>query len=220
MYAVGTPSFSLRRTLGTVSLATTLCLAAGTSLAQQSTLRSSTPSGNTPTPVPTQPAAPAAAPAAAGTPAATTGGQQIDSQSIGDWVVNCGVNDQGKKLCLLLQQQVKSDTRERVLAVELRAAPQGGAVGVLALPFGLDLQRGVQLTLDGKPLGKPLTFRTCVPGGCLVPLNFDAAGLAQLRKGKALATPAYTADGGQSVPFSVSLDGLSAAFDHAIAQAK
>lgn len=219
MYAVGTTPFSLRRTLGAVSLATALCLAAGASQAQQSTLRSSASSGNTPTPVPTQPA-PAAAPAAAGTPAPAAGGQQIDSQSIGDWVVNCGVNDQGKKLCLLLQQQVKSDTRERVLAVELRTAPQGGAVGVLALPFGLDLQRGVQLTLDGKPLGKPLSFRTCVPGGCLITLNFDAATLAQLRKGKALASPAYTADGGQQVPFSVSLDGLNAAFDRAIAQAK
>lgn len=139
------------------------------------------------------------------------GGASSLQETYQDWLVAC-VQKQTKH-CALSQQQSQKDG-QRVLAVELTANADGKtATGALVLPFGLALDTGVTLQIDDKPAQKPLRFSTCLAGGCVVPLSFDAQFLTALRAGETLKATAMTANSNQAVPLSMSLKGFSTAFD-------
>ncbi|MDP2781441.1 invasion associated locus B family protein [Devosia sp.] len=59
-------------------------------------------------------------------------------------------------------------------------------------------------------------FRTCLPGGCLVDIAFDALTVESLKSGNVLNINA-TADGRQEMTLSVSLTGFSSAYDRVVA---
>lgn len=163
----------------------------------------------------------AAGAASAGTARAQTapafpGGAQSVSEAFQDWQVTCTM-PQGAKRCVVSQQQLDGRTRQRVLAVELQ--PKGEKVeGVLFLPFGLFLEKGVALKLGEADLAA-LRFSTCLPQGCVVPLAFDQRTLPQLRKADALRVNAAN-DAGQTQTFSISLKGFGPALDRAAALLK
>lgn len=127
-----------------------------------------------------------------------------------DWQVSCQVIDNAKR-CALSQQQVQQNG-QRVLAVELQQTRDGKLNGSLILPFGLLLDQGVTLAIDDKSPGQPLRFRTCLPGGCLVPLSLEPAMLTNLRAGATLKIQATSADG-PAIPLALSLKGFAAAAD-------
>jgi invasion protein IalB len=143
-----------------------------------------------------------------------------------DWVVGCAMQEQGQnkppvKVCSLSQEQFDQRTRQRVLAVELRPGKTARDVtkATFILPFGLDLQKGVTLSLDeSAPIGVH-QIRTCLPAGCLLDVDLDAAALASFNKAKLLKLNA-TADGGQQTSFSISLKGFPGAFARAVELAK
>jgi len=146
--------------------------------------------------------------AAAG--ATLPGGASSLNETYKDWRVAC-VQQGAAKRCVLSQVQAQQNG-QRVLAVELNA-PNGNTVaGTLVLPFGLALDAGVAFQIDDKPPMQPVRFRTCLPGGCMVSLNFDAPRLVALRSGTTLKVKA-TADGGAAAPFSISLQGFATALD-------
>ncbi|CEJ10040.1 Invasion associated locus B (IalB) protein [bacterium YEK0313] len=138
------------------------------------------------------------------------GGASSLSETYGSWRVRCIQNGPTKR-CVLSQIQARPN-RQRVLAIELDA-PAGNAVsGTLILPFGLALGSGVTFQIDEKPAMRPIRFRTCLPAGCLVDVAFDGPTLAALRAGAVLKVQAM-ADGGGTVPFSISLQGFGTALD-------
>jgi invasion protein IalB len=146
------------------------------------------------------------------------GGANTLNETHGDWSIACaiqtGQDGVKTKLCALSQQQIAGQTRQRVLAIELR--PEGDSVsGALVLPFGLALQQGVTYQLDDGALGSPQYFRTCLPAGCLIDLDFDARTVASLKAGQMLKVKTH-ADGGQEMVFSVSLTGFSSAYDRVV----
>jgi invasion protein IalB len=149
------------------------------------------------------------------------GGASSLRENHGDWVVSCTAQAQDGhniKLCAISQEQTATDSRQRVLAIELK--PEGtGVSGTLLLPFGLALDQGATFQIDDNPAGPPQKFRTCIPAGCLVPVSFDARMLAALRKGAQLKVKTV-ADGGKDAPFAISLKGFPNAFDRAAALAK
>jgi invasion protein IalB len=149
------------------------------------------------------------------------GGATSLRENHGDWVVTCSIQQQnGKsaKLCGLGQEQADQNSRQRVLAIELR--PEGAnATGILILPFGLALDQGASFQIDDGPASPVQKFRTCLPAGCLVPVNFDARTLAALRKGNQLKVKTV-ADGGKEAPFTISLKGFPGAFDRTTALQK
>ena len=158
-----------------------------------------------------QAAAPqAAAPAASPLP----GGASSLQETYQDWQVACVQQGTGKR-CALSQQQTDPQSRQRVLAVELTTVGDK-AEGLLVLPFGLALDKGVSLQIDDGPVGQPLRFRTCLPAGCLVPLSFDARTLASLRRGTVIKAKVAT-DDGRETTFSISLKGLAPALDRTAA---
>lgn len=157
-----------------------------------------------------------ATPGLAQAPAATLPGGASSLQETYDaWRVVCLQQGTAPR-CSVIQQQAQQ-SGQQVLAIELLAdAATKQLKGTLVLPFGLALAKGVSLSEGDKALGDSLAFSTCVPAGCIVPLTFDAATLARLRKGTSLKVMATAADGRQPVELPISLKGLAPAIDRII----
>jgi len=136
------------------------------------------------------------------------GGASTVQESYSDWRVNCAISGESK-VCSMIQQQTNRETGQRVLAIELRQA-EAGMNGALILPFGILLENGVTLQVDGGPVSDNLRFRTCFPTGCLVPLDFGSEFVSALVQGGQLNI-ATVAEGGNDISFAVSLRGFSAA---------
>lgn len=152
-----------------------------------------------------------AGPAFAQAPVSFPGGAQTVSEDFQDWRVRCAIQ-QGAKRCSVTQQQMDAKGQQRLLAVELQ--PKGDKVeGVLFLPFGLAVDKGVTFKLGDAPLATS-RFSTCVAQGCVVPLSFDAKALATLRKAPDLRIEAAV-DSGPTQAFIVSLKGFGPALDRA-----
>jgi invasion protein IalB len=158
-------------------------------------------------------AAPAPALATASADGATALRETYD-----DWTVVCAATPSGKT-CAMQQELRIKENNQRVLAIELRPAGTG-AEGALVLPFGLALDKGATLQIDDGAAGAPLTFRTCVPAGCVAPVSINARMLANLRKGAALKVKVTPDGGGAAMQWPVSLKGFSAAFDRTAAMVK
>jgi invasion protein IalB len=124
------------------------------------------------------------------------------------------------RICTMLQQLTVTQGGQRVLAIELRPSPAGtsggaanaSADGVMMLPFGLALSRGVSLQIDTVSL-PPVSIRTCLPAGCVAPLHFDAQAFAALRRAAALKVRVSPDDGGADAQWAISLKGFGPAFD-------
>ena len=156
-----------------------------------------------------------AAPAMAQQAVTLPGGASSVTETHGDWTVRCTVRQPDNRIgCIVQQEQVDNQSRQRLLAVEM-VPGNDGVLGTLILPFGLDLDKGITLAIDdGQPM-QTLRFRTCLPQGCLVPLSFTPDILPALKSGAALKV-ATIADGGAATPFSVSLTGFSSALARAL----
>jgi invasion protein IalB len=146
---------------------------------------------------------------------ALPGGATSLQETYKDWRVACTAPEGQAKQCAVSQQQAQ-ENGQRVLAIELATAANGSVIGTLVLPFGLRLDAGVALAVDQQTAQSPLRFSTCLPAGCLVPLNFDQTAIAALRGGTALKLKAMSNDG-QDVALSISLSGFSTALDRLVA---
>lgn len=143
-------------------------------------------------------------------PSGLPGGASSLNETYKDWRVACEQQGTAKK-CVLSQVQAQQNG-QRVLGVELNVPTSGAMSGVLVLPFGLLFDNGVTLQLDEKAPMAPLRYRTCLPNGCVVMLNFDAATTAALKTGTALKVK-VVADGGKEAQLSISLQGFDSALD-------
>lgn len=144
--------------------------------------------------------------------AATTlpGGATSLTEAHDDWTVRCDI-EQGSVHCAAQQEQLSSQTKQRVLAVEILPG-KGLLDGTLVLPFGLELSKGAVLKVDDKLTSPVLNFKTCLPSGCLVPLSIGADWEKAMRAGTKLAVVAQAVNG-QAANFSISLKGLAGALD-------
>lgn len=137
------------------------------------------------------------------------GGASSLQETYQDWSLSC--QSTPKVACAIAQQQTQQNG-QRVLAIELRNGAEGAVSGSLVLPFGLLLDSGVVLQIDDGPARDPLRFTTCLPAGCIVPLEFNAKTVAALRTGTTLAIKAKSMDQ-KDVALSISLKGVAAAQD-------
>lgn len=146
-------------------------------------------------------------------PASTLpGGASLVTEAHGDWTVTCTTPASGKQ-CAFSQALADSQSGQRVLMLELTPPQDGVVAGMLVGPFGLNFANGLALAVDGEALGAPLPFLTCIPTGCLVPLNFDSAQLDRIKAGTTLTATGTGADTQQPVPISVSLTGFTRALE-------
>ncbi len=143
------------------------------------------------------------------------GGATSLNETHGDWTVTC-MTAEGAVHCVLSQTLVRGENRQRVLAIELTAADNGQAAGgTLVLPFGLKLDQGAVLSIDEASFLPPLSFSTCLPAGCLIPLRFNQDAVTAMRVGTALKVKTTANDSGQEFNFSISLSGFNSALARA-----
>lgn len=140
------------------------------------------------------------------------GGASALNERHGSWAVNCALVETGKD-CSFSQAAGDSATGASLLAVELAVPAGDRAEGMMITTFGLRLDAGVQLAIDGQTLGGALPFLTCVSSGCLVPLAFDEVSLSALKVGTELEVTGIRVDTGQPVAVALSLAGFTAAFN-------
>lgn len=126
------------------------------------------------------------------------------------WQVVCQPDSSGKgKLCAMSQERSDSKSGQRVMAAELRPS-QDGLQATFIMPFGLALQAGVALQVDDNPPTPAIPFSTCVPAGCILPVNFDDKVVGVLRKASTLTMKIKTV-AGEDMALTFSLDGFTAA---------
>lgn len=142
--------------------------------------------------------------------ASLPGGASSLSETHGSWAVRCSLTDAGKH-CAFSQIAGNPGTGSSLVAMELGAPAGNTAEGLLLTAFGLRLDAGIQLGIDGQQLGSALPFLTCVQTGCLVPLDFDEVSLSALKVGTALEVTGVKVEDGQPVTVSLSLAGFTAA---------
>ena len=149
---------------------------------------------------------------------ALPGGATSLRETFEDWQVAC-VTQNNAKRCALGQEQF-GQNRQRVLAIELVPGDNNSLSGTLVMPFGLLFEPGITMQLDDKPFGKPLRVRTCVPAGCIVPLQFDTATSNALKGGATLKLTATPSESTTPVNFAISLKGFSSGLNRTVALAK
>jgi invasion protein IalB len=161
-------------------------------------------------------AAPLLAQTAQPVPQTLPGGASQLQETHGDWRVTCAQQGE-QRLCAMSQQNADKDSRQLVVAVELKPVSDR-LEGTLILPFGLAVTRPVSLQID-EGASMLLGFRTCVPLGCVVSLKFEPATVKALRTGTLLNVKA-TADSAQETTFRISLKGFGSAMDRTAALSK
>ena len=140
------------------------------------------------------------------------GGASAVSERHGTCSVDCALTEKGKD-CTFSQSAGNPDNGAALVAMELAAPAGNKAEGMLLTAFGLRLDAGIQLGIDGQQLGQALPFLTCVESGCLVPLAFDEVSLSALKVGTSLEITGIKVDGGQPVTVPLSLAGFTAAYN-------
>jgi len=140
-------------------------------------------------------------------------GASAITETYGDWIVKC-VIDNGVKLCTLSQMLSTKDTGQRIFAIEL--VPRDGKTeGNMLMPFGLKLDAGASLKLDGREF-EQARFSTCTAQGCLLPVSFLSVVTDTMSKAKTLTIAAQSINNAQAVIFNVPLNGFAAALDRTV----
>lgn len=136
-----------------------------------------------------------------------------------DWTLLCGIainGDTKTKICSMQQQQVqqqKDGQSQRLLAIDLQ--PEGKSLsGILVLPLGLKLEKGVMLQTEGWNLAAPTAYRTCLASGCIVDIKANEKMTAAMTKSMSLDVKVVT-DDGKDATFPISLDGFQNALNRA-----
>lgn len=142
------------------------------------------------------------------------GGATALNERHGDWTVSCSVAE-GRKDCGFTQSVGNSQTGQSLMAIELQAPQANAAEGMLVTAFGLRLDAGIELGVDGAPLIPAQPFLTCVQTGCVVPIRFDEVALTSLKLGKQLEINAVNVQNGEKITVPISLAGFSAAYNRA-----
>jgi invasion protein IalB len=139
--------------------------------------------------------------------------QTPEAQPPAAWRVECAGD--GKVLeCRAVQQVVQRETRQVVLSLAVRPAPDGktGAM-LMTLPLGLNLTEPVQVKVDNGVSDKQ-AIQTCTNVGCFVAMTLSDKLLAAMRTGTDLKITVQDANK-KPVEMSLPLLGFGLAFDKA-----
>ncbi len=129
-----------------------------------------------------------------------------------DWSLRC-LDSDGRYTCQMIQELSSSQSGERVVAFVIdKQKDSTDFAGTFILPFGLQLNAGVSVQVDGKLVFRAVPFSTCLPAGCLAPVDLTDAALQKLKAGRHLELSIKSMASQQLIPIEMSLAGFSAAF--------
>lgn len=170
-------------------------------------------------PQPTQQQQPAQQQAPQGQPQPGTN-PAAEGQRFGDWIERCTPNPPpgaspppaGKQnVCFLIQQVSDQNTRRPLLKITVGFfGPERRAGAVVAMPLGVPLARGLQVSVDGKEIDT-VPFQICERDGCQAFLPMDDAMVGAFKAG---STAQVKVESGQGQDFAlpISLNGFTAGF--------
>ena len=129
------------------------------------------------------------------------------------WRVEC--SGDGKTLdCRAVQQVFHRETRQLVVSVLVRPAPDGkSAAMVITLPLGLNLTEPVLVKVDNGATERQ-SIQTCTNVGCFVAMTLTDKLIAAMRTGSDLKITVQDANK-KPVEMSLPLLGFGIAFDKA-----
>lgn len=143
------------------------------------------------------------------------GGSSSLMETYDDWSVVC--QDQSNvTTCAVRQIQTSKQTNQTVLVIEILGAPNDKLGGFILLPLGLSLLQGAQLKIDEDAAGAAIAFTTCLPQGCLAPIDLGAEMTEKLRAGKSLTVNIIATNPAKPLMLPVSLKGFADALDRAL----
>lgn len=148
----------------------------------------------------------------------------VNSQTFGDWKLDC-LKDKNAAVsdCQLMQKHFingKDGKKKPLLLVQgalLTVKNKEGKSGQVLVfrmftPLNTLLPAHLNVKLDsGKPM--KLEFITCVPVGCMAEMPVNDALVEQLKKGNSLLVAYKSAHNGKQQNATVSLKGFTAAYD-------
>ncbi|WP_299081521.1 invasion associated locus B family protein [uncultured Ruegeria sp.] len=137
--------------------------------------------------------------------------KETTSTQFQSWTVNCA-QEAGQKQCAMSQSLNLQNQSGLLLRMELQRGEEDGASGIIIVPFGLDIAKGVSLSIDGGPRWN-LPMRTCQNFGCVIPVTMGSAIVQEMKESSTIQISLYTLDGGKTLEVPVSLAGFTAAFD-------
>jgi invasion protein IalB len=140
-------------------------------------------------------------------------GQDADGTSIQfvDWTLQCATQNT-QKTCIIKQVITQTDQVEPLLRIELGQNDAGGLSGLIVTPFGLDVTKGISLSIDGGARWN-LPFRTCRAFGCVVPMNLGADIVESLKSGQEITVTLYGLGVQSNLNVPMSLAGFTSAYD-------
>ncbi len=134
--------------------------------------------------------------------------QAAPANNAPQWLVGCSNQVDAERLtCTMSQSVVVAATGARLLTAVVQPSGESGRELAFVLPFGLDLQKGVQLVLDDADW-QNIPVTTCEAGACLSTLPLDADAISALSKGTALDVKLMNS-GGEEVVLSLTLEGFT-----------
>jgi invasion protein IalB len=132
-------------------------------------------------------------------------------ETYGDWIVRCMNTGEGQeRICEMTQELRQQNTGQRVLVVSVGATADGSDINIVA-PFGLDLSKGLQISIADEVLSH-MWFWTCLPAGCVAKGPLEASLLERLKNGDT-ATVHLTQTNAQGADLGISLTGFTAAWN-------
>nr|WP_245432540.1 invasion associated locus B family protein [Mesorhizobium loti] len=140
------------------------------------------------------------------------GGSSSLMETYDDWSVVCQVRSDVTS-CAARQVQTSKQTNQTVLAIEILGTAKDKLSGFLLLPLGLALAEGARFKIDDGAAEAAVAFTTCLPQGCVVPLDLGADVTARLRVGKTLTINIVATDTAKPLALPVSLKGFANALD-------
>ncbi|QHI95018.1 hypothetical protein GT348_00645 [Aristophania vespae] len=134
------------------------------------------------------------------------------NESYQNWHLICQNTKSGVK-CNILQEILEGQTHQLFFRIEFKPA-ESQTHGVMIAPFGLNLTDGITIATEGESVGDVYPFNTCLPVGCLAPLDLDEGQFSSFLKSKKVKV-SFTTLKGKLLKFQLPISGLDEALNRA-----
>jgi invasion protein IalB len=116
----------------------------------------------------------------------------------GDWVLACegSSSDKAKPApCVLVQRLVETTNKKTVFLLTLGYGPQGNIILTVHAPLGVDLAKGLEVSLGQGQAIHRAAFSACTPNGCQAELILSDDLQQEMRKNEQAVLTVYALDG-------------------------
>jgi len=116
-----------------------------------------------------------------------------------------------QNVCFLIQQVIDQNSQQPMLKITIGFfGPQRQPRAIIAMPLGVPLAHGIQISVDGKRVGA-IPFDVCRRDGCLANILLDDTVVSAFKAGST-AQARVESEQGEGVNIPISLQGFTAGY--------